>query len=772
MISQIRIPIVRCTNGIYLRWWFNGWHYFAFTNNYEVVMKTTQLDVQVTQVFSVISKIERATKVQTEYAYSVVVTGVNSANIEGFNGLLLAELVEEYSGGKWYEVDITRGAHQLQEAGEPAYELQFEVTRKEMPNTPAVYQKTQLLYIGDTLCDMDDTEIIPQNKQVNDIAEMQDRQSDYTATFKVRKTRAMRALFELSGEVGASTVFPYRQHAARLVQDGIEVITAGNVVLNKNDDQYYYISIYSGNLNFFKSIEGKKLSDLTLASCDHIWTAVTQAASHASELDYIYPLCEPSDDGGIAPLTDTGDRVEMYGGWVWPFVKCKAIWDEIIAGSGYACTGEIFADVKWLRLHMPISNLALSNANIKPFLYNMHVINHKVMNASRNALDTVYGDVTCPLGDAFFYGNGRYITRFAGTYQLRVVLKATSGSNYVPTHVYLYNDSVQVAEFMDDGTYAVNPYIRAYTVTYSTTALDTLRVVVTLCGLAYYDIQIVDITDLRIDYLSNVQVANHLPDMLQTDFVKMICNLFALVPDAVPRDHKIRFWNYQLLIDNIPRARDWSAYLSEREDENEFTLGDYAQRNYLRYKETDDVEKDAGTGILAVDDQTLPLEKDIVQLPLATCDEVFMLRDVVVSRIAFNNYDAKTDSYVQNKSIMPRLVYVDRTREDLAASPPYQKVFGFRTVLSGGTSYDVTNPKKASSLEVAFSTLAPYYAPLARMLNKTNLRRAKFNLPAYEVAGFKHDVPVYLSQYKAYFHVNIIGNWVNGKLCTVELIKL
>jgi hypothetical protein len=309
-------------------------------------------------------------------------------------------------------------------------------------------------------------------------------------------------------------------------------------------------------------------------------------------------------------------------------------------------------------------------------------------------------------------------------------------------------------------------------VTYATTALDTLRVVVTLCGLSYYDIQIVDITDLRIDYLSNVQVANHLPDMLQTDFVKMICNLFALVPDAVPRDHKIRFWNYQLLIDNIPRARDWSAYLSEREDENEFQFGDYAQRNYLRYKECDDVEVDAGTGILAIDDQTLPLEKDIVQLPLATCDEVVILRDVVVSRIAFNMYDAKTDSYTQNKSITPRLVYVDRTREDLAASPPYEKTFGFRTLVSGGTSYDVTNPKKASSNPIAFSTLAPYYAPLAKMLNKANLRRAKFNLPAYEVGGFKHDVPVYLSQYKAYFHVNIIGNWVNGQLCTVELFKL
>jgi hypothetical protein len=58
------------------------------------------------------------------------------------------------------------------------------------------------------------------------------------------------------------------------------------------------------------------------------------------------------------------------------------------------------------------------------------------------------------------------------------------------------------------------------------------------------------------------------------------------------------------------------------------------------------------------------------------------------------------------------------------------------------------------------------------MLAKSALRRARFNLPAYEVAGFKHDIPVYLSQYKAFFYVNKIENYVNGRLCTVELIKL
>jgi hypothetical protein len=73
---------------------------------------------------------------------------------------------------------------------------------------------------------------------------------------------------------------------------------------------------------------------------------------------------------------------------------------------------------------------------------------------------------------------------------------------------------------------------------------------------------------------------------------------------------------------------------------------------------------------------------------------------------------------------------------------------------------------------VAMSSLIGNYAGLSRLLTKTNLRRAKFNLPVYEVAGLKHYIPIYLSQYKAYFYVNKINNFVPGKLCTIDLIKL
>jgi len=298
-IGAVTVLISHCTVGVYLRWWFNGWHYFNFTNGYEITMQTESMDTQVTNMFSVISKIEHPTKLKAEYAYRISLDGITAANIPGFTGLLLAEKVEQYQIGThsilgWYEVEITRGAHITREDYSPGYTLTFEVTRKELPNTPAVFQKSIKLYLDTTLCDMDEDEVVPVNKQTNDIAEMADRQSDFTNQFKIRKTRAMRALFELSGEVGANTTLPYENQSCRLVQDNIEMITNGILILDRVDDSYYYVSVYSGNLNFFKELGVLKIGDLDLdtapSDCQHDWTLVDMAASHAGSLNYVYPL--------------------------------------------------------------------------------------------------------------------------------------------------------------------------------------------------------------------------------------------------------------------------------------------------------------------------------------------------------------------------------------------------------------------------------------------------------------------------------------------------
>jgi hypothetical protein len=387
------------------------------------------------------------------------------------------------------------------------------------------------------------------------------------------------------------------------------------------------------------------------------------------------------------------------------------------------------------------------------------------------------------LGTADFGNTGIYKTPYAATYKARIVIRSIGPAYNENATAYVYSGGIQKIELTKNTDLSIpqsisQPLRNVYDGEFTAGVGEDITFWVsdfTNCYELYYGI--LDITDLKLGYGMACAPHLNLPDLTQTEFIKMICNMFGLIPDVTPRDRKIRFWNYLELYDNIPIARDWSAYLSEREDEMEFKFGDYAQNNYLRYKESDDVIKDNGMGTMQIDDKTLPMKKDTVELPVSTCDEVTILTNIFsvdVSRIGFNKYNVDTSVYNQNESIDPRIVYIDFVKE--IASPPYQKTFGISDAVTGiipsGFVLDIITPKKASSLEVSFSSLVTNYASLSRLLTKTNLRRAKFNLPVYEVAGLKHYIPIYLSQYKAYFYVNKINNYIPGQLCTIDLIKL
>jgi hypothetical protein len=777
-ISLKKILVSKCNEGIYLRWWFNGWHYFNFTNGYEIEMQTASSDIQVSNFFSSISKIERDTQIKSTYSYQVTLHGITAENISGFTSLLMAEKVEQYEDLVWREVDITRGEHLIHEENSNGYIFDFEITRKELPDSSSVYQKSLRLYIGDILCDMDDDEIIPVNKQVNNIAELQDRQSDFTAEFKIRKTRAMKALFELSGEVGANTTFPFERQTCKLIADNIEIITGGILILQKVDDQYYYVNIMSGNISFFNKIEGLKISDLSLPSTVHTWDIATMAASHSEatpNIDFCYPLCEPSDDGSIIPLNDDGDKVELYGGWVWPFVRIKAIWDEIFSNAGFTVVNSLVIDSdKFRKLFMPIASREITDT--KKYLYSMFWNGPQTTATDARLGMPIFQGITVINGDTNFKA-GYYVAPFSGTYNLSVseLFYSISGPDPI---INVYNNSVLLGPMtfkeIDVNSRKIWEYAAEGII-----SGDEIQVRVSAGLWFYWQLSITQITGAAISFGSSVNPKLHLPDMTQKEFVKMICNLFALVPDTDEKNRKITFWNYDELYNNTLFARDWSNYLSERDDEVEFKFGDFAQSNYLKFKESDDVLVDNGKGTLQIDDETLDEEKEIVELSLSTCDEVIVLDhnfSVKTSRIGFNKWNAQDSVFDSEKKIDARIIYIDYCKE--LASPPYTKSLWLRSTttpyagLFTSPAIEIVTPKVAQSLPVSFSTQIVYYASLSRLLTKPNLRRAKFNLPVYEVAGLKHNIPIYLNQYKAYFYVNKISNYVPGKLCTIELIRL
>jgi len=809
-IGAIKVKVSECIDGIYLRWWFNGWHYFLFSNGYEMTLKTESMGTQVTRFFSIISKIERSTRIKNLYSYRISVEGITPGNIGGFNGLLIAEKVEQwfpseaydytvevpvtadstiltadstditadaiseagtesYSSGSWHEVYVSRGSHIIRQAGEPGYQMDFEVMRYELPNASSVYQKNQRLYLDDTLCQLDEDEVVAITKQVNDIAEMKDRQSDYSASFKIEKTRAMRALFELSGETGIKTSFPYQEKTCKLIADNIEIVTGGRLILDRVDDQYYFVSILTGNKNFFQAIENKKLSDLTLATTNHTWNRATMVATHASDLDYVYPLLEPSDDGGITPIYDDGTDITFWGGLVWCFVKAKTIFEEIFTNAGFTPAGEILTSDLFDKIFLPITSRRVNKEFISKYLYSIWWTGTRMAALNDQLGDGDFPNTILVNGDANMK-LGYYYAPWAATYKILVTVIPSGAS---PTlSVYLDSGYEGDMTVTSSGLAATN-----YEYEVTATAGQHFEVLTSAAGYWFFSLRIVEIQNPLIAFGSVVEPRYYLPALSQKDFIKMICQLFGLIPETNPRTRVVTFWSYNDLYNNIPKARDWSKYLSERDDDMEFKFGDYGQRNYLRYRPSDDVSEYQGTGVLLVEDTTLPDEKEMIELNVSSADEVEVMTTtfaVDIARIAFNKYKEANvinpeESWEPEEEIDARIVYVEHIRKDGA----YEKTWGIRETTDPASSKTtVSSPKKASTLDISFSSMVTQYAGLSRLLTQTNLRKAKMNLPAYEVAGLQHSIPVYLSQYKAYFYVNKIINYVPGQLTTVELIKL
>ncbi|QQM25273.1 hypothetical protein [Elizabethkingia sp. M8] len=100
--------------------------------------------------------------------------------------------------------------------------------------------------------------------QVNDIAEVKDRQANYTNSFNLPRTANNIRIFEGLGEPSDSSTIPYNKISCQLALDGFDLITKGWLNITETTDNEYKIHVYSGLINFFKEIESKNLSDLGL----------------------------------------------------------------------------------------------------------------------------------------------------------------------------------------------------------------------------------------------------------------------------------------------------------------------------------------------------------------------------------------------------------------------------------------------------------------------------------------------------------------------------
>jgi hypothetical protein len=124
----------------------------------------------------------------------------------------------------------------------------------------------------------------------NNIGELQNRQGNFTNTFKLPTSKTNKEIFEWSHLQTSSSVMPYNKLKATYRQNGIEIISDGVAEIQSTDNNFFYINVYSGNTDLLESIGDLTVGELYENDTIYNWNLTNNIAIRDKSRYYIYPL--------------------------------------------------------------------------------------------------------------------------------------------------------------------------------------------------------------------------------------------------------------------------------------------------------------------------------------------------------------------------------------------------------------------------------------------------------------------------------------------------
>ena len=173
----------------------------------------------------------------------------------------------------------------------------------------------------------------------------------------------------------------------------------------------------------------------------------------------------------------------------------------------------------------------------------------------------------------------------------------------------------------------------------------------------------------------------------------------------------------------------------------EYTVDEWAQNNYFRWKEDDTVTGNYD-GDLTVENETLDVERDVVTFPFAATDgsNVPMWKEAESSSSGGGSFGGGSSSSTSS----------DTTTE--TSKPSYSACKDRILRLSQTTSGLACGIFDINMQQI----LDDKYSDLQRSLQHAHVVKEKIKINDIELMNFDETIPVYFAQYGAYFAVTEI----------------
>ena len=625
---------------------------------------------------------------------------------------------------------------------------------------------TQII-VNDSVLDLFPDTVITQTLKAFDLATFNTTFRNYTNTISIPFTENNNQILGNANVVQSQTSIPYANNNCRVIQNGVELINDGLLVIRGATEKAYSIFILSG-ITFFDAVGTLKLTDLDFTGGINGPLLTASATIMNTTTGRINPVM----NYGRFNTTTYSPEYAMIEENTFPSFYYHTLIDKIFSDAGYPKSGDIFSDTKYLNTIVPYGRSDWSYGG--DFINQRTSIFDKSVSQAIASANLSTTDITFPIevynGSLGYYDGISAYTAiesdassgdklFSMAVQLTIDITVTGGT----INLRLVNGISGTLFQTGVGTGSYSSEISDYGV--ESTALSIRGQIAT-------GTPNVTINSARISFIPDkipvvgtpayVYFNLLLPEISQRDFLK---------------DFSIRFGQYfqevngtvycksiDDIISDTANAKDWTQKRVRQPDSISYTPAGLGANNYFRYDNSDlQVSKDFAEGNITISNANL--KDEVVLSSKFGASATGLVGNIYMAKV--NIYDGTQTNFAESFSYNPGIrVLLVRDRYSYEAS------VRVRTDVAATTSYKVAyfdDPIQSNTCRWQ-QTIDTYYPLYAAALQKYKMVTREYVLTESDIQNMDFFVPVFDND--SYYLVNTVGPYIANKPCKVVMFKI
>lgn len=630
------------------------------------------------------------------------------------------------------------------------------------------------IYINNELIDLYDAEDIVMSFAVNNLFDIESRDGSYSNTFKIPATHNNNRIFSHFNNPLSITNNAYEVLTAQIYVNQILQVNGFAQMTSATEDEYE-IRIFSGNTDWAEAISNINLQDLIPNDFNHIWTVNDVIASRNNTFINCYNY--PNIDYGNLFFKPTIPPFEAAYYDLYPAIYCKYLFNRIFERAGYTIESDWYNNdplfvkqiipfsAEWKRnrdytlrdnwkvgIPIDITYSAVSTYYPIPFTNPISYPTNgwQGVNPNDNSLRILDGCIckiswnidiqslealTYAFGINLTFIDGNGISQYLPIYPFGTLLPAMSILNL--------NGSVNIQV-------SQTPIELRFSGGLNVVFKDT----------SWIKFEMITITDeLEEDLLITqdypfVTLGSTLPDLTAKDFIITIANQYGLIFDQDNYEKRVKIFQFDSVVKNIPNALDWSSKLDLSQKPIITNLHDeYQRNNYFKYA------KDNTDEYLMLQDGFADWSLVIQFAEADTSQDLFESEFAPVIRIeSFANGVAGTGvlemAYIpiyesgNFQLVNPRMAYIEFDNSTPITIPTF----------SGPYSPSIQPNVYFEQLRF-FNLINNYYGQYSNLINNSKAVQCLIRLNNIDINTLDFRKPIWIEYFGAYFYINEISQY-------------